>query len=90
MVPTTYPSVEINELIQNHIKMVIYANQTLRVAYSAMNNLLKQINNSKRISDVTQQMSSMEEIFDLQKMYEIKDQEKTIEEDLKKMGYIDE
>ena len=70
--------------------MVIYANQTLRVAYSAMNNLLKQINNSKRISDVTQQMSSMEEIFDLQKMYEIKDQEKTIEEDLKKMGYIDE
>ena len=34
-------------------------------------------------------MSSMEDIFDLQQMYEIKNQEKNIEEDLKKMGYID-
>ena len=90
VVPTTYPSVEIDELIRNQIKMIIYANQTLRVAYSAMNNLLKEINTTKKISDVTQEMSSMEEIFDLQKMYEIKDQEKAIEENLKKMGYVDE
>ena len=32
----------------------------------------------------------MEKIFELQKMYEIKNQEKNIEDDLKKMGYIDE
>ena len=35
-------------------------------------------------------MTSMEKIFELQEMYEIKNQEKNIEEDLKKMGYIDE
>ena len=70
--------------------MIIYANQTLRASYSAMNNTLKEIKNYKKISDVKQEMSSMEKIFELQEMYEIKNQEKSIEEDLKKMGYIDE
>ena len=32
----------------------------------------------------------MEKIFELQEMYEITNQEKNIEQDLKKMGYIDE
>ena len=90
VVPTTYPSVGIDELIKNKFKMTIYANQTLRVAYSAMNNMLREIKDCKRISDIKQEMSSMEDIFELQKMYEIKNQEKIIEENLKKMGYIDE
>jgi hypothetical protein len=33
-------------------------------------------------------MSSMEDIFNLQEMYKINDQEKMIENDLKKMGYV--
>jgi len=33
-------------------------------------------------------MSSMNDIFKLQEMYKINDQEKRIENDLKKMGYI--
>jgi len=33
-------------------------------------------------------MSSMNDIFKLQEMYKINEQEKTIENDLKKMGYI--
>ena len=70
--------------------MTIYANQTLRVAYSAMNNMLREIKDCKRISDIKQEMSSMEDIFELQKMYEIKNQEKMIEDNLKKMGYVDE
>ena len=70
--------------------MIIYANQTLRVAYSAMNNMLREIKDCKRISDIKQEMSSMEDIFELQKMYEIKNQEKMIEDNLKKMGYMDE
>ena len=49
--------------------------------------MLKEINDGKRISDIKQEMSSMEDIFELQKMYEIKNQEKIIEENLKKMGY---
>jgi len=90
VVPTTYPMISIEELTKNKFKMVIYANQTLRASYSAMNNTLKEIKNSERISDIKQEMSSMGKIFELQEMYEIKDQEKSIEEDLKKMGYIDE
>jgi len=90
VVPTTYPTVEIDELIKNKFKMIIYANQTLRVAYSAINNMLKEIKDGKRISDIKQEMSSMEDIFELQKMYEIKNQEKIIEQNLRKMGYMDE
>ena len=90
VVPTTYPTVEIDELIKNKFKMIIYANQTLRVAYSAINNMLKEIKDGKRISDIKQEMSSMEDIFELQKMYEIKNQEKIIEQNLRKMGYRDE
>jgi hypothetical protein len=33
-------------------------------------------------------MTTMDEIFHLQEMYEIKKQEAAIEQDLKKMGYI--
>ena len=90
VVPTTYPTVSIEELIKNKFKIIIYANQTLRASYSAMNNTLKEIKNTEKIIDVKQEMSSMEKIFELQEMYEIKNQEKSIEEDLKKMGYIDE
>ena len=90
VVPTTYPTVGIDELIKNKFKMTIYANQTLRVAYSAMNNMLREMKDCERISDIKQEMSSMEDIFELQKMYEIKNQEKMIEDNLKKMGYMDE
>ena len=90
VVPTTYPTVSVEELIKNKFKMVIYANQTLRASYLAMNKVLKEIKNSERISEVKQEMTSMEKIFELQEMYEITNQEKNIEQDLKKMGYIDE
>ncbi len=90
VVPTTYPTVSVEELIKNKFKMIIYANQTLRASYSAMNNTLKEIINGNKISDIKQEITSMEKIFELQEMFEIKNQEKNIEEDLKKMGYIDE
>ena len=90
VVPTTYPTVSAEELIKNKFKMVIYANQSLRASYLAMNKVLKEIKNSERISEIKQEMTSMEKIFELQEMYEITNQEKNIEQDLKKMGYIDE
>ena len=34
VVPTSYPSVKTNELISHKIKMVIYANQSLRAAHN--------------------------------------------------------
>ncbi len=68
--------------------MIIYANQTLRAAYTAMSRVLEQIHNSDSLNSVKEEISSMEDIFELQKMYELKKQEETIEQNLKKMGYI--
>jgi len=87
-IPTTYDSVKISELGSHKIKMVIYANQTLRVAHMAMARLLKELIKADHISDVKDEISSMQDIFNLQEMYDIKNQEKKIEEELKKRGYI--
>ena len=88
VVPTTYGSVTVDELISHEIKMVIYANQTLRIAHKSMSSLLKKLKEAKRLDEVNKDISSMEEIFELQKMFEIHSQEKDIEEKLKNMGYI--
>ena len=88
VVPTTYDSVKISELESHKIKMVIYANQTLRVAHMAMSRLLKEMINADHISDVKDKMSTMQDIFSLQEMYDIKNKEKKLETELKKLGYI--
>ena len=88
VIPTTYDSVKLSDIYEHKIKMVIYANQTLRAAYDAMENLLKEMAVTEKISDIKQKMSSMNEIFDLQEMYDIKNKEKKIEAELKKLGYI--
>ena len=88
VVPTSYPSVKLDELISHNIKMIIYANQTLRVAHASISKILKQLKNSSSISNISEDLSSMQEIFQLQEMYNIKKQEKEIEKNLKKMGYI--
>ena len=87
VVPTSYPTVRLDELISHRIKMIIYANQTLRVTHAIISKLLKQLKNSTSISDISEDMSSMKEIFQLQETYKIKKQEEDIEEDLKKLGY---
>ena len=88
VIPTTYYSVNIDELIKHKIKMVIYANQTLRAAHFALSKLLKQMKNANNLSKLQNQMSSMDDIFKLQEMYEMKLQEKSIEEKLRKLGHI--
>jgi len=87
-IPTNYPSVTLDELVSHEIKMVIYANQTLRAAHASMSRILKQMINSNSLSEVEEEMSSMEDIFVLQEMYRIKDKEKEIEAELKRLGYI--
>ena len=88
VIPTTYDSVKISDLISHNIKMVIYANQTLRASHASMLKLLNEMYLAEKISDVKQDMSKMEDIFRLQEMYEHKSREGKIEEELKKMGYI--
>ena len=87
-IPTSYGNVTTKELIDHKIKMIIYANQTLRVAHASISKILKQIKNSASISDISEDLSSMQEIFQLQEMYNIKKQEEEIKKNLKKMGYI--
>ena len=57
VIPTTYDTVKINELESHNIKMVIYANQTLRAAHKSMMNLLKILKNSENISSVNDKLS---------------------------------
>ena len=88
VVPTSYGGVKINELVSHKIKMVIYANQSLRIAHKSMSRLLKKLKNADSLNEIDEELSSMEDIFHLQKMFEIHSQEKDIEEKLKNMGYI--
>src|SRR3989338_1548969 len=88
VIPTTYYSVKIDDLINHKIKMVIYANQTLRVSHAAISRLLKELSTVNSMSEIREKMSSMEDIFELQEMYNIKTQEKELEEKLKRLGYI--
>ena len=88
VVPTSFTTVKLDELISHKIKMVIYANQTLRATHAIISKVLEQLKNSASIDDLSVDMTSMKEIFQLQETYNIKKQEEKIEKDLKKMGYI--
>ncbi len=88
VIPTTYYSVKIDELIDHKIKMVIYANQTLRAVHLSLSRLLQKMSDANSMDEVQDQMSSMEDIFQLQETYDLKSQEKSIEEKLRKLGYI--
>ena len=88
VIPTTYYSVNVDELIQHKIKMVIYANQTLRAAHLALSNLLSEMKDANNMSKVQNKMSPMDDIFKLQEMHDVKSQEKILEEKLRKLGYI--
>ena len=88
VVPTSYPSVKLDELISHKIKMVIYANQSLRAAHNIMLKVLKDILERESLDEINIELTSMNDIFKLQEMYKINDQEKIIENNLKKMGYV--
>lgn len=87
VVPTNYGSVKIKELINHKIKMTIFANQTLRASHAAISRTVNEIINSESMNDLQEKISSMEEIFELQEMYDLKTHEESIEEKFKKLGY---
>ena len=87
IIPTTYDSVKLSDIKKHPIKMVIYANQSLRVAHASMLSYLNKLNDADSIADVDLKLSSMEEIFELQDMYKIKEKDKEIQDILKKLGY---
>ena len=60
----------------------------MRATHAIISKVLEQLKNSASIDDLSVDMTSMKEIFQLQETYNIKKQEEKIEKDLKKMGYI--
>ncbi|MBL76962.1 MAG: phosphoenolpyruvate phosphomutase [Chloroflexi bacterium] len=89
VIPTSYGNVTTEEMIEHKIKMVIYANQTLRTSHIHISKLLGELKKNNSLDKITQEMSTMEDIFKLQQMYGIKKEEEDIQNELKKMGYID-
>jgi phosphoenolpyruvate phosphomutase len=87
VVPTNYNSVTIDELIQHKIKMTIYANQTLRASHLAISKILDKMIKAKSMSEIDQEISSMNDIFQLQEMYDLQIYETKLEETYKKLGY---
>ena len=64
-VPSTYSKVYENELIKNHFKIVIYANQLLRAAYPAMVKTAETILSNKRAFEADKKIIPIKEIINL-------------------------
>jgi len=75
LVPTVYPSFKEDQMRELGVKMVIYANQGLRAAIKNINETLSFIN-KQGISDVDARIASMSEVFELQDMPRMKEDEK--------------
>jgi len=75
LVPTTYPMITIKELEELEVKMVIYANQTLRAAVGAMEDALEEIERSGCILPVEDKIAAVKHIFELQGTLEMKEKE---------------
>ncbi|MFX1255627.1 MAG: phosphoenolpyruvate mutase [Promethearchaeota archaeon] len=75
VVPTTYPSMTEDAMRKLGIKMVIYANHGIRAAIKSMNYVFDRIYNNG-IVGIDSEIASMQEVFDLQDMYKMKEAEK--------------
>jgi phosphoenolpyruvate phosphomutase len=76
IVPTTYPMITEEEIKELGIKMVIYANQGIRSAIKAMNETFAKIKKDKGINTINDRIVSLQTVFDIQGMIEMKEQEK--------------
>lgn len=64
-IPTTYPHVHFDELVQAGFNMIIYANQLLRAAYPAMAFVAHEILRNGRTQDIEKYCMSVKEILEL-------------------------
>lgn len=64
-VPSTYSSVNENQLIKNGFKIVIYANHLLRASYLAMFSVAKKILENQRSKESEKEMISVKQIIEL-------------------------
>src|SRR5690242_12330285 len=78
LVPTAYPDLTVERIkALGNVKMVIYGNHALRAAVTAMQRIFARIRAEGGILGVDKEIVSVEEIFRLQRMDEVKaDEEK--------------
>lgn len=77
IVPTTYPDLDFAAIEKlKKVKLVIYANQGLRSAVTAMQRDLKQIITEGGTVELEKRIVPMSTVFELQGMYEMKQNEK--------------
>jgi len=75
-IPTTYPTITFEQIKELGIKMVIYANQGLRAAIKVVDSVLAEIYKDKATLGVEDKIAPVSEIFELQGMPQLKENEK--------------
>lgn len=75
-IPTTYYQVTAEELQKAGFSMVIYANHGLRAAIRAMETTFRKIRESGTTADVEPSLATLKEVFELQGMKDLKEDEK--------------
>ncbi len=77
LVPTSYPDLTEDKIeALGKVKVIIYANQVLRAAVKASQEVLAEIKRSKGVKKVESSIASLEEIFDLQDIKQMKENER--------------
>lgn len=75
IVPTTYPTLDVEQIRDFGIQMVIYANHGLRSSIKAMKETFDRILREGHTAGVELDISTMQEVFELQGMFEMRQQE---------------
>ena len=75
IVPTSYPNLTEGRMKELGIRMVVYANQGLRAAIKNINDVLSLINKNG-IQSIDSKIATMAEVFELQGMVRMKEDEK--------------
>jgi phosphoenolpyruvate phosphomutase len=75
LVPTTYPDLRHEEMADLGVSMVIYANHGLRARVKATHDVLEVIEREKTTSSIEDRIAPLSEIFELQGMPILKEQE---------------
>lgn len=78
-VPTTYYQITDLQLFAQGIHIVIYANQPLRAAYQAMQDVCKSILTHGRSLEITNRLASVDEIMGIVGFNEVKEKDKAFQ-----------
>lgn len=79
VIPTTYYTITADEFAMNGFKMVIYANHGLRASMRAMDEVFRSIDKTGSTAAVEDKITPMKEVFQIQGMVDMKEDEKRFE-----------